>query len=145
MLHIFLWICVCRICLIPCVFLGCLDPDKFKDFKLVKRTQLSHNVAKFKFALPTPSAVLGLPIGQHMSCRFGSFLWSKSIFFSFEQVMLSFNMFDMSIILVCLTFAIMIVSCNSLVFHTEEKTALMKTSSNHIPQQLWIQMLDTLN
>ncbi|XP_070664069.1 NADH--cytochrome b5 reductase 1-like isoform X1 [Malus domestica] len=48
---------------------GCLDPDKFKEFKLVKRTQLSHNVAKFKFALPTPSAVLGLPIGQHMSCR----------------------------------------------------------------------------
>ncbi|KAM1952176.1 hypothetical protein ACFX15_006691 [Malus domestica] len=53
----------------------CLDPDKFKEFKLVKRTQLSHNVAKFKFALPTPSAVLGLPIGQHMSCRFGSFLF----------------------------------------------------------------------
>lgn len=54
----------------PCVFLGCLDPEKFKEFKLVKRTQLSHNVAKFKFALPTPTSVLGLPIGQHISCRF---------------------------------------------------------------------------
>ncbi|KAL3623914.1 NADH-cytochrome b5 reductase [Castilleja foliolosa] len=47
----------------------CLDPDNFKEFKLVKKTQLSHNVAKFKFALPTPTSVLGLPIGQHISCR----------------------------------------------------------------------------
>ncbi|KAL4027301.1 hypothetical protein IC575_010462 [Cucumis melo] len=48
---------------------GCLDPDNFKEFKLVKRTQLSHNVAKFRFSLPTPTSILGLPIGQHMSCR----------------------------------------------------------------------------
>lgn len=48
---------------------GCLDPKNFKEFKLVKRTQLSHNVAKFRFELPTPTSVLGLPIGQHMSCR----------------------------------------------------------------------------
>lgn len=48
---------------------GCLDPEKFKEFKLVERTQLSHNVAKFRFELPTPTSVLGLPIGQHISCR----------------------------------------------------------------------------
>ncbi|KAK4762196.1 hypothetical protein SAY87_030080 [Trapa incisa] len=48
---------------------GCLDPEIFKEFKLVKRTQLSHNVAKFTFELPTPTSVLGLPIGQHISCR----------------------------------------------------------------------------
>ncbi|RWR79695.1 NADH--cytochrome b5 reductase 1 [Cinnamomum micranthum f. kanehirae] len=48
---------------------GCLDPEKFKDFELVKRTQLSHNVAKFRFALSTPTSVLGLPIGQHIRCR----------------------------------------------------------------------------
>ncbi|XP_010274919.1 PREDICTED: NADH--cytochrome b5 reductase 1 [Nelumbo nucifera] len=47
----------------------CLDPENFKEFKLVQRTQLSHNVAKFRFALPTPTSVLGLPIGQHISCR----------------------------------------------------------------------------
>ncbi|XP_022868217.1 NADH--cytochrome b5 reductase 1-like [Olea europaea var. sylvestris] len=47
----------------------CLDPEAFKEFKLVKKTQISHNVAKFKFALPTPTSVLGLPIGQHISCR----------------------------------------------------------------------------
>jgi len=48
---------------------GCLDPENFRDFKLVQRKQLSHNVAKFKFALPSPTSVLGLPIGQHISCR----------------------------------------------------------------------------
>ncbi|XP_048321540.1 NADH--cytochrome b5 reductase 1 [Ziziphus jujuba] len=48
---------------------GCLDPENFKEFKLVKRTPLSHNVAKFTFELPTPTSVLGLPIGQHISCR----------------------------------------------------------------------------
>ncbi|CAO2820493.1 unnamed protein product [Amaranthus hypochondriacus] len=47
----------------------CLDPENFKEFKLVKRTQISHNVAKFAFELPTPTSVLGLPIGQHISCR----------------------------------------------------------------------------
>ncbi|CAL9133205.1 unnamed protein product [Musa textilis] len=48
---------------------GSLDPENFKDFKLVVKNQLSHNVAKFRFALRTPTSVLGLPIGQHISCR----------------------------------------------------------------------------
>ncbi|GMP98172.1 hypothetical protein CsSME_00046151 [Camellia sinensis var. sinensis] len=48
---------------------GCLNPENFKEFKLVKKTQISHNVARFKFELPTPTSVLGLPIGQHISCR----------------------------------------------------------------------------
>ncbi|KGN54652.1 NADH--cytochrome b5 reductase 1 [Cucumis sativus] len=47
---------------------GCLDPEIFKEFKLIKRLQLSHNVAKFTFTLPSPTSVLGLPIGQHISC-----------------------------------------------------------------------------
>ncbi|OEL38652.1 NADH--cytochrome b5 reductase 1 [Dichanthelium oligosanthes] len=47
----------------------CLDPENFRKFKLVEKKQISHNVAKFKFALPTPTSVLGLPIGQHISCR----------------------------------------------------------------------------
>jgi len=50
-------------------FIVCLDPENFKEFKLVKRHQLSHNVAKFVFELPTSTSVLGLPIGQHISCR----------------------------------------------------------------------------
>ncbi|CAB4280600.1 unnamed protein product [Prunus armeniaca] len=53
----------------PQILLGSLDAENFKDFKLVKRTQLSHNVAKFRFELPTSTSVLGLPIGQHISCR----------------------------------------------------------------------------
>lgn len=57
------------------VLLGCLDPENFKQFKLVKRTQLSHNVAKFRFDLPTPTSVLGLPIGQHISCKYGWLSW----------------------------------------------------------------------
>ncbi|CAL4946866.1 unnamed protein product [Urochloa decumbens] len=48
---------------------GFLDPENFKKFKLVEKKQISHNVAKFKFALPSPTSVLGLPIGQHISCR----------------------------------------------------------------------------
>ena len=52
-------------------FVGCLDPENFKEFKLVKKQQLSHNVAKFVFELPSSTAALGLPIGQHISCRYG--------------------------------------------------------------------------
>ncbi|GKD30646.1 NADH-cytochrome b5 reductase 1, partial [Tanacetum coccineum] len=55
---------------------GCLDPEKFRDFKLVKCTQLTHNVAKFKFALPTPTSVFVLPIGQHISCREARFFFT---------------------------------------------------------------------
>ncbi|KAF3957320.1 hypothetical protein CMV_017659 [Castanea mollissima] len=48
---------------------GSLNPEKFIDFKLVKKTPISHNTAKFKFALPKPTSVLGLPVGQHIICR----------------------------------------------------------------------------
>jgi len=45
-----------------------LQPDKWLKFNLVKKQQMSHNVVKLHFALPTPQSVLGLPIGQHISC-----------------------------------------------------------------------------
>lgn len=48
---------------------GCLDPKKFKEFKLVKRIKVSHNTDRFRFALPTPQSVLGLPVGQYIRCR----------------------------------------------------------------------------
>ncbi|KAG4947174.1 hypothetical protein AAZX31_15G208600 [Glycine max] len=48
---------------------GSLDPKNFKEFKLIKKTQLSHNVARFRFALPTPSSVLGLPVGKNILAR----------------------------------------------------------------------------
>ncbi|KAB5539141.1 hypothetical protein DKX38_016674 [Salix brachista] len=48
---------------------GCLDPQKFKEFKLIKKTPISPNAAKFRFSLPTPKSLLGLPAGKHVVCR----------------------------------------------------------------------------
>ncbi|KAB1201996.1 NADH--cytochrome b5 reductase 1 [Morella rubra] len=48
---------------------GCLNPEKFIEFKLVKKTRLSRNIARFRFALPTPTSVLGLPVGHYIKCR----------------------------------------------------------------------------
>ncbi|CZR69275.1 NADH-cytochrome b5 reductase 1 [Phialocephala subalpina] len=44
-----------------------LKPDAFQDFKLTEKTIISHNVAIYRFKLPTPNSILGLPIGQHIS------------------------------------------------------------------------------
>jgi hypothetical protein len=52
------------------VFTGCLNLENFTEFKLVKKTKLSPNTEKFTFALPAPCSVLGLPVGQHIICRF---------------------------------------------------------------------------
>ncbi|KNA03814.1 hypothetical protein SOVF_205480 isoform B [Spinacia oleracea] len=48
---------------------GCLNPKKFKEFKLVKRTKVSHNTDRFRFALATPESTIGLPVGQYIRCR----------------------------------------------------------------------------
>ncbi|KAJ6900935.1 NADH--cytochrome b5 reductase 1-like isoform X1 [Populus alba x Populus x berolinensis] len=45
---------------------GCLDPQKFKEFKLIKKTQISPDIARFRFSLPTPKSVLGLPPVSYM-------------------------------------------------------------------------------
>jgi cytochrome-b5 reductase len=44
-----------------------LNPEKFQEFELKEKTVVSHNVAIYRFKLPTPTSVLGLPIGQHIS------------------------------------------------------------------------------
>lgn len=44
-----------------------LDPAVYKEFPLTEKTILSHNTAIYRFALPTPNSILGLPIGQHIS------------------------------------------------------------------------------
>jgi cytochrome-b5 reductase len=44
-----------------------LKPDVFQEFELREKTVISHNVAIYRFALPSPTAILGLPIGQHIS------------------------------------------------------------------------------
>ncbi|KAK3954152.1 hypothetical protein QBC32DRAFT_337055 [Pseudoneurospora amorphoporcata] len=44
-----------------------LKPDVFQEFELKEKTVISHNVAIYRFKLPSPSDILGLPIGQHIS------------------------------------------------------------------------------
>ncbi|KAI5928395.1 NADH-cytochrome b5 reductase 1 [Camillea tinctor] len=44
-----------------------LKPDTFQEFELKEKTVISHNVAIYRFSLPAPSSILGLPIGQHIS------------------------------------------------------------------------------
>ncbi|MCJ1430107.1 NADH-cytochrome b5 reductase [Sticta canariensis] len=45
----------------------CLKPDVYQQFNLKEKTILSHNVAIYRFNLPNPTDILGLPIGQHIS------------------------------------------------------------------------------
>lgn len=44
-----------------------LDPNRFQNFELQEKTILTHNTAIYRFALPRPTDILGLPIGQHIS------------------------------------------------------------------------------
>ncbi|KAJ5224011.1 NADH-cytochrome b5 reductase 1 [Penicillium chermesinum] len=44
-----------------------LKPSEFQNFVLKEKTEVSHNVAIYRFALPRPTDILGLPIGQHIS------------------------------------------------------------------------------
>ncbi|KAF2787466.1 NADH-cytochrome b5 reductase 1 [Melanomma pulvis-pyrius CBS 109.77] len=44
-----------------------LKPNEFQNFELKEKTILSHNTAIYRFKLPNPTDILGLPIGQHIS------------------------------------------------------------------------------
>ncbi|KAF2646442.1 ferredoxin reductase-like protein [Massarina eburnea CBS 473.64] len=44
-----------------------LKPNEFQTFELKEKTILSHNTAIYRFKLPNPTDILGLPIGQHIS------------------------------------------------------------------------------
>ncbi|KAL4069511.1 ferredoxin reductase-like C-terminal NADP-linked domain-containing protein [Scleroderma citrinum] len=44
-----------------------LDPKVWQEFTLAKKHIVSPNTAIYRFALPRPDDVLGLPIGQHIS------------------------------------------------------------------------------
>jgi len=46
-----------------------LNPEKYQDFTLIEKTKISHNVALYRFKLPKPDDVLGLPVGQHISIQ----------------------------------------------------------------------------
>ncbi|ODV83559.1 hypothetical protein CANARDRAFT_237694 [[Candida] arabinofermentans NRRL YB-2248] len=44
-----------------------LKATEFQEFPLIQKTVLSHNSAIFRFGLPRPTDILGLPTGQHIS------------------------------------------------------------------------------
>jgi len=44
-----------------------LKPTEFQSFELKEKTIISHNVAIYRFSLPSATSILGLPIGQHIS------------------------------------------------------------------------------
>ncbi|KAL4906717.1 NADH-cytochrome b5 reductase 1 [Aspergillus multicolor] len=44
-----------------------LNPNEFQNFVLQEKNDISHNVTIYRFALPRPTDILGLPIGQHIS------------------------------------------------------------------------------
>ncbi|KAJ3883077.1 NADH-cytochrome b5 reductase [Lentinula edodes] len=43
-----------------------LNPNEWKEFPLVLKTQVSPNTAVYRFSLPSSKDVLGLPVGQHI-------------------------------------------------------------------------------
>jgi len=47
-----------------------LCSDEYRKFKLISKTNVTHNSRIFRFALQTNSTILGLPIGKHISLRF---------------------------------------------------------------------------
>ncbi|KAM9312614.1 NADH-cytochrome b5 reductase 3 [Gastrophryne carolinensis] len=48
----------------PAITLG--SPDIKYPLRLVDKEELSHDTRRFRFALPSPEHILGLPIGQHI-------------------------------------------------------------------------------
>ena len=48
------------------------SPEEWRKFPLVEREEISHDVRRFRFALPSKEHIIGLPIGQHISFKFVS-------------------------------------------------------------------------
>jgi len=46
-----------------------LDPQEWRHFQLIKKTEISPNTRLYRFALPKPTDILGIPIGKHLSFR----------------------------------------------------------------------------
>ncbi|KAL7754403.1 NADH-cytochrome b5 reductase [Sorochytrium milnesiophthora] len=46
-----------------------LSPEEWREFPLLQKTQVSPNTAIYRFGLPTPNHIMGLPVGQHISLR----------------------------------------------------------------------------
>ncbi|CAN8104559.1 unnamed protein product [Discula destructiva] len=53
----------------PLLSRGFLDPLTFHPLPLTEKELIAPNVYRLRFELPSPDAVLGLPIGQHVSIK----------------------------------------------------------------------------
>ncbi|GMM32520.1 cytochrome-b5 reductase [Martiniozyma asiatica (nom. inval.)] len=58
-----------------------LKAGEFQEFPLIQKVVLSHNTAFFRFGLPRPNDILGLPIGQHI--QIGANLNGKEVLRSY--------------------------------------------------------------
>lgn len=47
-----------------------LNPEEWRAFPLIDVKKESHDVRRFRFALPTKEHIVGLPIGQHISLKY---------------------------------------------------------------------------
>ncbi|RYH23433.1 hypothetical protein EON65_17770 [archaeon] len=47
-----------------------LSADQWKAFPLIEIEDISHDVKRFRFGLPSPQHRLGLPVGQHISFKY---------------------------------------------------------------------------
>ena len=44
--------------------------DDWQDFPLIDKEEISHDVRRFRFGLPSKDYIMGIPIGQHVSLKF---------------------------------------------------------------------------
>jgi cytochrome-b5 reductase len=63
-----------------------LPLDDFITIPLIEKEVLSHDTAKFTFALPSPDHVLGLPVGQHITLKFTDTSSGKAVQRSYTPV-----------------------------------------------------------
>lgn len=47
-----------------------LNPEEWQEFKLIEKEEVSHDVRRFRFELPSAKHIIGLPIGQHISLKY---------------------------------------------------------------------------
>lgn len=49
---------------VACMAAPVMDQEKWREFELVERRQVTHNTAIYRFKLPASDDVLQIPIGQ---------------------------------------------------------------------------------